>query len=198
MQETEKNTSQTSQEKLKYAIGGSAVSMAGFVLAAVEADQNESVTAEAQTSQTETTTSHTDSAHTQSETNTAATVLSSESAEPVVVEVSDTAEPIEVTISNVTLEDMAESVVMLDNPSTDVYETPDISIISDTDGNFAIDEITIISQEDILTDEANDIDYLAENAEFTSNSDYLLEDQYTDNPTGDLIDDIDLNNAEFI
>lgn len=188
MQKTEKDTSQTSQEKLKYAIGGSVVSMAGFALAAEEASNEDPLSDVSQSSQADPEILPIDPGQHQSSSSETATQSPIETAS-ILAENPNYDEPVIIMIEDIAEDDVLEA------PS---YETPDVSAeIEDYAGNIFSDG-ELISQDGLLPNEGLDISIISENVEIISDPDCLIADQYADNTAGDLIDDIDLNNAEFI
>lgn len=188
MQKTEKDTSQTSLEKLKYTIGGSAVSMAGFALAAEEASNDDPASGTNLSTLTEPEIINVDSGQHQS--NSSATAAqSTQGTAAVLSEIPDSSEPVIITI-----EDVAGNEV-LEAPTE---ETPDVSAEIDDYAENIFSDGELISQDALLPDEGLDISIISENVEIISDPDCLIADQYTDNTAGDLLDDFDLNNAEFI
>lgn len=188
MQKIEKDISQTSQEKQKYAIGASAVSMAGFALAAEEASNEDPDTDVSLSSQAELEILTVEPGQHQSSSS-ATTIQSPQGPASILAENPDSDEPVIITI-----EDIAEDEV-LEAPS---YETSDVSTeIEDYAGNI-FNDVELISEDGILPNEGLDISFISENVETISDPDCLIADQYADNTAGDLIEDIDLNNAEFI
>lgn len=188
MQKTEKDTSQTSQEKLKYTIGGSAVSMAGFALAAEEASNEDPVTDVSLSSQDEPEILTVDPGQHQSSSY-ATTAQPAQGTAVVLAENPDSDAPVIITI-----EDVAENEV-LEAPTE---ETPDVSAEIDDYAENIFSDGELISQDALLPDEGLNISIISENVEIISDPDCLIADQYIDNTAGDLLDDFDLNNAEFI
>lgn len=193
MSKTEKNSIQTSQDNLKYAIGASAMSIAGFALAAEEANGGSQDTDDPPQSPHDSTSTSVHTEQTQvAQTQNAQDQQADETAS-MLVENATIAEEVIVTIDDSSGEEVIE--VNAQDGSIDPEQQV---LLEDLSNEIEVVSIEAVSAQDDMYAELQVNPDLFDNIPSVSDSDLLIADQYIDNPTGELLDGFDLINTEII
>lgn len=193
MSKTEKNSIQTSQDNLKYAIGASAMSIAGFALAAEEANGGSQETDDPPQSPQDSTSTNVHTEHTQDVQTLNTPAQQVDETASMLVENATIAEEVIVTIDD----SSGEEVIEVNAQDGSIVPEQQV-LLEDLSNEIEVVSIEAVSAQDDMYAELQVNPDLFDNIPSVSDSDLLIADQYIDNPTGELLDGFDLINTEII
>lgn len=186
MKKSGEDKGQTDQDKLKFALGGSALAMAGFALAANEndnakLDNDDNQQSEQEPDPREEPSSHNHNSNDALAANQPHSEAAAETETIIVVEESD----------NVTVADVTEDVVIEDLISDDM---PTVSVESDINPDGVIDEFELVNTGHGLIDEGQVASDVFISDGMIPDSEILIADQFSDYQAEDSTGDIETFN----
>ena len=197
MKKSGEDNGQTDQDNLKFALGGSALAMAGFALAANENDNTKPDNAEIQQSEQEPEPREESSSHNHNHdsndalaANQSHSEAAAEAENNIVMEESDNVNVADVT-EDVAIEDYTDDVVIEDFIPDDM---PTVSVESDFYPDGVIDEFELVNTGHGLIDEGQVASEVFINDGMIPDSEILIADQFSDYQTGDSTGDIETFN----
>ena len=195
MKKSGEDKGQTDQDKLKFALGGSALAMAGFALAANEndnakLDNDENQQIEQEPDSREESSSHNHNSNDALAANQPHSEAAAETETIIVVEESDNVTVADVT-EDVVIENIAEDVVIEDLIPDDM---PTVSVESDFYPDGVIDEFELVNTGHGLIDEGQVASDVFISDGMIPDSEILIADQFSDYQAKDSTGDIETFN----